>query len=95
MSTYEPLTVTQTPLTINDPIPQRTLIALEVFRNLRDDVYVGSHWITLGNDQRGNTVVYRIVGWDAEQRGLIAELELPTDASAGGTKTSNEEDHDA
>lgn len=93
MTTYEPLTITRTRLIVEDPIPQRILIHLDALNGYGFGPYLGRDYLAIGEDRHGNAITYWITGWDAEQRGLIGELELiPATASAGETETSGEED---
>lgn len=93
MTTYEPITITRTRLIVEDPIPQRTLIHLDALNNTGFGAYLGRDYLHIGEDRRGNAVTYWITGWDAEQRGLIGELEVipAPSSSVGGTTTSGEE----
>jgi hypothetical protein len=77
MSDYKPITITRTDLIVENPVPEKVLISLALLADLGNGAHmVNADTLYIGRDRSGNRVCYRIVGWDAERRGLIAELDL-------------------
>lgn len=54
--------------------PELTLLALPMLRSIDSAHFITTDRIYLGVDSYGESVTYRIVGWDAERSALILRL---------------------
>lgn len=62
--------------TVVESAPEETRVSLDLI-GARDPqlLFVRGDKIFVGNDRAGNEVVYRVVGWDAEETALIVRRE--------------------
>lgn len=68
--------------------PERALITLELVRSLDNRaLWCNADRLYLGDDQRGEEVIYRVTGWDAEATALVVERVRPDAPSTPNPRT--------